>query len=89
MSNGKISPFVLSVDGMLRKEALSILTKLSQLIAIKIEEPLSQVRGWVNGQTAIVVTRLYSRMIRRARLPISLWDQEPDQDPGSGLGLAQ
>ena len=55
----------------------------------KIEEPLSCVHGCVNGQIAIAVTRLYSRMIRGARLPRPLCYQEPDWDPVSGLGLAQ
>ena len=74
---------------MLGKEALVVLTDLSRLIATKLEEPLSQVRGWVNGQFKIVVVRSHSRMIRGARLPSPLRDREPDCDPGSGLGLAQ
>ena len=83
------SPFVLSVDGMLGKEALIVLTNLIRLMAKKLEEPLSHVCGWVNGRIIIAVARSYSRMIRGDRLPSPLWDQEPDWDPGSGLGLAQ
>ena len=43
---------------MLRKEALFVLTSLSRLIVTKLEKPLSQVRGWVNGRISIAVVRL-------------------------------
>ena len=36
-----ISRFVLSVDGMLGREALVILTNLSQLMAAKMDDPIS------------------------------------------------
>ena len=66
------SPFALSVDGMLGKEALVLLVNLSRLVAAKMEEPISYMRGWVNGRITIAVTISYSRMIRGARLPIPL-----------------
>ena len=43
----------------------------------KVEEPISQVCGWVNSQTAITVARLYSHIIHGSQLPSSLWYQEP------------
>ena len=39
------SPFVLSVDIMLEREALVMLSKLIRVMEEKREEPLSQVRG--------------------------------------------
>ena len=57
------SPFVLSVDGMLGREALVILENLSQLMAAKMDEPISHVQVWINGQFEIAVARSYSRMI--------------------------
>ena len=45
----KFSPFVLFVHGMLGKEALVILDSLSQLMAEKMDEPISHVRIWFNG----------------------------------------
>ena len=44
----KISPFYLSVDGMISKETQFILITLSRLMAAKMEEPISYVKGWVN-----------------------------------------
>ena len=50
-------PFVFSVDGMLGREAIVALSKLSPSVADKREEPLLQVRGWVNVRIAIAVAR--------------------------------
>ena len=44
----------------------------------KIEEPLSKLRGWVNGQIAIMAARLYSNMIFVACLPSPLLERELD-----------
>ena len=74
---------------MLVKEALVVLTNLSQLMAEKPEEPISHVRGWVNIWISITAVRFYSRMIRGYSLPIPLRYQELEWDPGPGLGLAQ
>ena len=83
------SSFLISVDGMLGKEALAVLTNLSRHIQTKLEEPLLQVCGWFNGQIKIMVARLYYFTIHGDCLPITLREWEPDWDPGSGLGLAQ
>ena len=64
--------FVLSVDGMLGREALSVLFQLSQVISEKREEPLFQVRGWVNVRIGIAVVRSYSRMNRGSQVPSPL-----------------
>ena len=80
--------FVLSVDRLLGREDLVVLSELSQVMAEKREEPLLQVRGWVNGSITIAVARSYSGIINRARLPSPLWEQEMDWDTGSRIGLA-
>ena len=56
-NNKNISPFSLSLDGMLRNQPLVVLTILSQLMVTKTEEPLSHIRRWVNGRIAIEVVR--------------------------------
>ena len=75
------SPFVISANGMLGREALVVLANLSRLMAVKMDESILHVRGWVNGQITIAVARLYSQMIRGARLPSPLQDEELDWDP--------
>ena len=80
--------FVISVNGMLGREALVVLANLSRLMATKIDEPILYVQSWVNRRIVIAVTRLYSRMICWDKLPSPLRDQELDWDPASGLRLA-
>ena len=58
-------------------------------MAEELEETISHLCGWVNGCIFIVVTRLYSHMIRRALLTSTLNHQDPAWDLGSGLVLAQ
>ena len=81
-------PFVISVDRMLGRESPIVLYQLSRFIVDKRKEPLLQVRGWVKEQTAIAVARSYSRMIRGARISITLREQEPGWDLQSLIGLA-
>ena len=75
-SNKKKSLFVLSVNGMIVIEALVVLRNFSQLIATKIEETLSQVHGWVNGNITIAVVRSNYRRICGASIPPPLQDRE-------------
>ena len=56
--------FSLSVDDMLRNEALVVLKNLSRLMATKLEELLSHICGWGNSWISIAVARSYSRTIQ-------------------------
>ena len=49
----QFSPFVLSVDGILGKEALVVLANLSQLMESKMDDPISHVHGWINDWITI------------------------------------
>ena len=77
------------MNGILRKEALVILTNLSRLMSEKLKEPISRVHSWVNIQIEIEATRLYSCMIRGSQLISTLRDREMDWYLGLGLDLAQ
>ena len=81
--------FVLSVDGMMDKEALVVLANLSQLMAAKTDEPILPITVWVNGWISIAVARLYSRVICGARSPSHLRTRELEWGSGFGLGLVQ
>ena len=84
-----VSTFFLSVDGMLGTVALAVIADLSRPIVKKLEEPLSQVSGWVNCWITIAVARSYSHMIRVSLISSYLWYREPEWDPGLVLRLAQ
>ena len=73
---------------MLGRESLVMIYQLSRVMEEKREESLWQVRGWINGHISIVDAISYSQMIRRARLPSSLQEQEPDWDMELVIGLA-
>ena len=83
------SPFVLSVDGMIGKEALVVPANLSQLMEARLEEPILHVLCLVNGQIAIAFMRLYSSMILVDCLPSLPWDKNPDWELILGLRLAE
>ena len=73
---------------MLVREALVTLLNLSELIAAKMDEPISHVQGWRNVQIATLVAKFYSHMINVDWLPSRLQEQDPDWEPALGLGLA-
>ena len=59
-NKGFFSLLILSVDGILGNKALVVLANLSQLIAAKMDETISYVRGCINGRISIAVARSYS-----------------------------
>ena len=46
----KFSLFVISLDGMIGREALVAITQLSSIMAEKMEKSILHVGGWINGQ---------------------------------------
>ena len=60
---------------MIGKEALVLLTTLSQVMAEKPKEPISHVCGWFNGHIAIVVMSSYFHMTYVAFLSSILQDR--------------
>jgi hypothetical protein len=51
------TPFVVSTDGLIGKEAKTLLKKLCSLLAEKWEKPYSVVCGYVNAQMSIAIVR--------------------------------
>ena len=74
---------------MLLKEASVVLENLIQIMAEKMEEPISHAHGWINGWITIRILILYSCMILGARITITSQDREPDLKLGSVLLLGQ
>ena len=81
--------FSLSVDGVMGKEDQVILAILIQLMAAKMEEPILNVKGWVNSRIAIAIARSYSLVLYGAWFPSTLHTRETYWELGLGLGLAQ
>ena len=51
---------------MMGKEELVVFSTLSRVMAVKMDEPVLHVTGWVNFRIAISVARSYSRLLRVA-----------------------
>ena len=57
-----------------------ILANLNQLMKAKMDEPISNVRGYVSSRITTAVARSYSHIIYRAKIPIPLQDRDLNQD---------
>ena len=82
------SPFVVSTDGLLGKEAKTLLKKLSGLLAEKWEKPYSEVCGYVKARMSIAVVRATHLCLRGSRIPTSkMSNRLPQWEDKAGLGL--
>jgi hypothetical protein len=64
------SPFMISTDGLLSKEAKTLLKKVSALLARKWEKPYSEVCGYINARMNIAVYRAsHFLCLRGSRIP--------------------
>ena len=83
------TPFVVSTDGLIGKEAKTLLKKLSSLLAEKWEKPYSVVCGYVNAQVSIAIVRATHHCLRGSRIPNSQMsrDRRPQWEGNAGLGL--
>ena len=82
------TPFVVSTDGLIGKEAKTFLKKLSTLLAEKWEKPYSVVCGYVNAQMSIAIVRATHLCLRGSRIPTSkMSDRRPQWEDKAGLGL--
>ena len=85
------SPFVVSSDGLLSKEAKILLKKLSTQLTEKWEKPYSEVCGYVNARRAcmsIATVRATHLYLRGSRIPTSKrCNRLPHWEYKAGLGL--
>ena len=56
--HASFTPFVTSIDGVLAREANSVMKLLATKIALKWEKPLSEVNGWVRATAILRATNL-------------------------------
>ena len=49
------TPFVVSTDGMLGREANFLLKRLAQSISIKWDKPLGQTTGWLRTKLSFAI----------------------------------
>jgi hypothetical protein len=82
------TPFVVSTDGLIGKEAKSVLKALSIKLAEKWEKPYAVVRGYVNTRMSIAIVRATHICLRGSRIPTSkMSNRFPLWEDKAGLSL--
>jgi hypothetical protein len=81
------TPFVVSTDGLLGREAKTLLQRLSALLAAKRDKPYSQVCGYVNARMSLAILRATHLCLRGSRIPTSRMSRLPQWEDTAGLSL--
>ena len=82
------TPFVVSTDGLLGKEAKALLQRLSALLAAKWQKPYAEVCGYVNARMSIAIVRATHLCLRGSRVPTSqMSHRRPQWEDNAGLTL--
>jgi hypothetical protein len=82
------TPFVVSTDGILDKEAKTLLKHLSALLSEKWEKPYSEVCGYVNAQISIAIVQATHLCLRGSRNPTShMSNRHPQWEDKASLSL--
>ena len=76
------TPFVVSTDGMLGREANFLLKRLAQSISIKWDKPLGQTTGWLRAKLSFAILRATNLCLRGSR---NKWRSGVGMDDGAGL----
>jgi hypothetical protein len=82
------TPFAVSTDGLLGKEAKMLLKHLSALLSEKWEKTYSKVSGYVNAQISIAIVRATHLCLRGYHIPMShMRNGHPQWEDKAGLSL--
>jgi hypothetical protein len=82
------TPFVVSTDGMMGREASTFAKRLSAKLAEKWQKPYSQVCGYVNTRLSIATVRATHLCLRGSRVPAhQISVRLPQWEDGAGLSL--
>ena len=82
------TPFVVSTDGLLGREAAEVLRQLSGILATKWGSPYSHVCGFVKARMSIAIARATNRCLRGSRVPSKqISHSSPHWEDGAGLCL--
>ena len=82
--HASFSPFVLSVDGQMRREARVFMKRVAEKLAITWQRSYSEVMGWVQARMSFAILRATNRCIRGSRVK---WRSGLGMDDGAGLAI--
>ncbi len=82
------TPFVLSVDGLLGREAKTFAKRLAVKLAGKWQKPYSQVAGYVKARLSIAAVRATHLCLRGSRVPAhNISNRFSQWEDGAGLAM--
>ena len=81
------TPFVVSCEGLLGREADVFLSRLGKKLATRWARPHCRTTSFLRTRFAISLVRAKNRCIRGSRIPASAISRRIDWDDGAGLGL--
>ena len=81
------SPFVVSCDGMLGKEAKSVLQNLAGSLSKKSGKSYSETSNFMKSRMSIAIVRATHICIRGSCIPTSRMSQHPQWEDAAGLSL--
>jgi hypothetical protein len=82
------TPFVVSTDGLLGREATLFLKRLASVLSDKWHQPYSVVCGFVRSRMSIAIARATHMCLRGSRVPTSqMCNRRPQWEDRAGLGL--
>ena len=81
------TPFVVSCEGLLGREADVFLKRLSQKLADKWHRPYAQTSSFVKTRFAISLVRAKNRCLRGSRIMTRKISHRVDWEDGAGLGF--
>ena len=81
------TPFVVSCEGLMGKEADTFISRLAKKLSLKWSRPYSRTVSFVRTRFAISLVRAKNRCIRGSRIPTNIISRRIDWEDGAGLGL--
>jgi len=82
------TPFIVSADGLLGREADAMVCKLAFTYAEKTDKPYSVVCGFMRNRISIAILRATHRCLRGSRIPSGCMSSpHPQWLDGAGLSL--
>jgi hypothetical protein len=84
------TPFTISTDDVIGKEARALLRQLSALLADKWDQPYSVACGYVNAQMSIAIMRATHLCLQGSHIPTGqMSNQYPQWEDSASLSLFQ
>ena len=82
--HASFSPFVVSVDGYMGKEAKTVLSRVADKLASSWGKSYAVVMGWVQARMSFAILRATNLCVRGSR---TKWRSGIGMDDGAGLGI--